>query len=132
LLPQTGVLLADDNLAILEHAKGLLESEYEIVGLVSDGNLVCREVKRLGPDIVVLDISMGTRSGIEICSQLREWGYQGEIVFLTMHDDPDFVNAAMGAGGRGYVLKDRMNGDLGLALKAVLSRQVFISPQSKR
>jgi DNA-binding NarL/FixJ family response regulator len=123
-----GVLLADDNEAMLGHVRGLLESEYEIVGMVSDGNLVCCEVKRLAPDVVVLDISMGARSGIEICRQLRERGYHGEIVFLTIHDDPDFVNAAMDAGGRGYVLKDRMNGDLGLALKAVLSRHVFISP----
>jgi DNA-binding NarL/FixJ family response regulator len=123
------ILLADDNPAIMDHVRAMLQADYEIISAVDDGNSVCAEVERLGPDLVVLDISMGECSGIEIARKLREQGYVGEIVFLTVHEDPDFVNAAIGAGGRGYVIKSRINMDLGLAVKSALSHQIFISPQ---
>lgn len=122
------ILLADDNPAIMDYVSGMLQADYQIIGTVADGNSVCAEVAKLGPDLIVLDISMGERSGIEIARQLREQDYVGEIVFLTVHEDPDFVSAAIGAGGRGYVVKSRMKIDLGLAVKSVLSHQVFISP----
>ncbi len=110
----------------------LLESNYHIIGTVADGGSVCAEVSRLRPDVVVQDISMGEYSGIEIARQLRSQGYGGQIVFLSIHEDPDFIGAAIGAGGRGYVFKSRMNTDLGLALSSVLSSEIFISPQSQR
>jgi DNA-binding NarL/FixJ family response regulator len=106
----------------------MLRADYEIIGRVADGNSVCVEVGKLRPDLIVLDISLGERSGIEIARQLREQGYPGEIVFLTVHEDPEFVSAAISAGGQGYVVKSRMNRDLGLAVKAALSHQIFISP----
>ena len=127
-LSRVRVLLADDNPTIMDYVRGMLQADYQIVGTVADGNSVCAEVERLEPDLIVLDISMGECSGIEIARQLREHGYVGEIVFLTVHEDPDFVSAAIGAGGRGYVIKSRMNVDLGLAVKSVLSHQIFISP----
>jgi DNA-binding NarL/FixJ family response regulator len=121
------ILLADDNTEILEHVSDLLRANYEIIDKVADGNLVCAKVEDARPDLIVLDISMGECSGIEIARRLQEQGYTGEIVFLTVHDDPEFVNAAIGAGGRGYVIKSRMNVDLGLAIKAALRHRVFIS-----
>ncbi len=81
----------------------------------------------LSPDVIILDISMGNRSGIEIAQRLREQGYAREIIFLSVHEDPDFVTAAIGAGGRAYVTKPRMNEDLGLAVESVLCHRVFVS-----
>lgn len=121
------ILLADDSPDILDYVSRVLQADYQIIGTVDDGDAVCEEVEKLDPDLLVLDISMGRRSGIEIARQLRAQGYAGEIVFLTVHEDPDFVGAALGAGGRAYVIKSRMNIDLGLAVKAVLSKQVFVS-----
>jgi DNA-binding NarL/FixJ family response regulator len=126
-LTQVRILIADDNTAIIEHVSTMLQLDYEIVGRVVEGNAVCAEARRLRPDLVVLDISMGECNGIEIAEQLHEQGYAGEILFLTVHEDPDFVNAAIGAGGRGYVIKSRMNVDLRSAVKAVLSHHIFIS-----
>ena len=122
------ILVADDNPAILNHVTAMLQTDYLIVGAVTDENTVDTEVERLEPDLIVLDISMGARSGIEIAGHLREEGYSGEIVFLTVHEDPDFVSAAIGAGGRGYVIKSRMNVDLKLAVKSVLAHRIFVSP----
>ena len=121
------ILLVDDSTEILDHVSNMLRSDYEVIGKISDGNAVCSEVASLNPDVVILDISMGNRSGLEIAQRLREQGYAREIIFLSVHEDPDFVTAAIGAGGRAYVTKPRMNEDLGLALQSVLSRRVFVS-----
>lgn len=125
------ILLVDDSREILDHISNMLQPEYEVVGKVADGNLVCSQVARLKPDIIILDISMGERSGIEIAQRLREQGYAREIIFLTVHEDLDFVTAAIGAGGRAYVTKPRMSEDLGLAVKSVLSHRIFISAPLK-
>ena len=125
--PRVRILLVDDSTEILDHVSNMLRSDYEVIGKISDGNAVCSEVASLNPDVVILDISMGNRSGLEIAQRLREQGYAREIIFLSVHEDPDFVTAAIGAGGRAYVTKPRMNEDLGLALQSVLSHRVFVS-----
>lgn len=121
------ILLADDNSEILDHVSDMLQPDYEIIGRVTDGNVVCTQVGVLEPDLVVLDISMGETSGIEIAVRLREQYYKGDIIFLTVHEDPDFVTAAIGAGGLGYVIKSKMGSDLRLAVEAVQSHQIFVS-----
>jgi DNA-binding NarL/FixJ family response regulator len=126
-LSRARILLADDHTAILDLVSHMLEDEYEVIGTVADGNSVCSQVKKLKPDVIVLDISMGECSGIEIARRLQEQGYTGEIVFLTVHEDPDFVSAAIGAGGRGYVIKSRVNADLRPAVRAALLHRVFVS-----
>lgn len=126
------VLVADDNRTFLQHVVEMLEEHYQVIGTVVDGGSVCAELSRLRPDLMVLDISMGQHSGIEIARQSRREGYAGQIVFLSIHEDPDFIGAAIGAGGRGYVFKSRMNTDLGLALESVLASQIFISPHGEQ
>lgn len=126
-LSRARILLADDHAGILDHVSDMLKDEYEIIGTMADGTSVCSEVKKLKPDLIVLDISMGECSGIEIARRLQEQGYGGEIVFLTVHEDPDFISAAIGAGGRGYVMKSRVNLDLRPAVKAALLHRVFVS-----
>jgi DNA-binding NarL/FixJ family response regulator len=124
---RTRILLADDNPAILAHASDALRAEYDIVGQIATCDVLYREVAAQKPSVVVLDISMGTCSGIEVARRLVEQGYAGEFVFLTMHEDADLAAAAIGAGGRGYVVKSRMDADLPLAIRAVLAHRIFIS-----
>lgn len=126
---QASVLLADDNSAVLDHVSKLLEKDkqYKVVAAVSDGVGVLREYDRLRPDVIVLDISMGELSGIDVARQLRDSGSPSKIVFLTVHEDTDFVNAALGAGGSAYVVKSRLGADLLSAIDAVLSGKLFVS-----
>lgn len=121
------ILLADDNPAILSHVAGSLGIDYEIVALISDGEVIIAEAERLHPDLIVLDISIRQVSGIDIALKLRERGYSGKIVFLTVHEDLDFVCAAIGAGGSAYVMKSRLGSDLLRAVEAALSDRLFIS-----
>jgi DNA-binding NarL/FixJ family response regulator len=130
LVQTTTILLSDDNSAVLDHVGKMLEKEknYEIVGAVSDGTVVVREYLRLRPDVIILDISMGDVSGIDIAYDLRDSGCRAKIIFLTVHEDSDFLNAGIGAGGSGYVVKSRISQDLLSAISAVLSNKLFVSP----
>jgi DNA-binding NarL/FixJ family response regulator len=127
-VPRPSILLADDNFAVLNYARKMLEQDYEIVEALHDGGSLLREWARLRPDVIVLDISMGEPNGIEVARRLRASGCSSQIIFLTVHQDPDFVKAAMDAGGSGYVMKSTMGKDLTPAIKAVLSGQRFVSP----
>jgi DNA-binding NarL/FixJ family response regulator len=126
----TTILLGDDNSAVLDHVGKMLEKEgsYKVVGAVSDGRTVVREYLRLRPEVVILDISMGDVSGIDVARDLRDSGCNAKIIFLTVHEDSDYLNAGMGAGGSGYVVKSRLNQDLISAIHAVLSNKIFVSP----
>ena len=124
------VLLADDNFAVLDHVRKMLQKEenLEVVGMISDGTVVVREYLRLRPDIILLDISIGEQNGIDVARQLRDLGCNAKVVFLTVHEDSDYMNAAIGAGGSAYVVKSRLNLDLLSAIRAVLCSKLFVSP----
>ena len=126
-MSKASILLADDNPEVHIEVAKILEPEYEIVASVLNGRAVLDNWSRLKPDVIVLDISMGEPNGIEVALALRESGCESKIVFLTIHSDRDFVEAAMGAGGSGYVIKSRLRCDLVEALKAVLSEHEFVS-----
>lgn len=121
------VLLADDNLEILHHVTLLLQEEFDVVGAVPDGQSVLREFDKTKPDVVVLDISMGQLSGIDVALRLRDTGRQAKVVFLTVHDEQEYVWAAFDAGGSGYVRKLQLS-DLPAAVRTVMTGRIFISP----
>ncbi len=122
------VLLADDHPEILNKVASLLASMCEIAGRVGDGKALLEAVDRLKPDIVVIDISMPVLNGIEAARQLKKKGSGVKIVFLTVHEDPDFVQAALATGACGYVIKPRLATDLVRAVEAAMADRRFISP----
>jgi DNA-binding NarL/FixJ family response regulator len=121
------ILLADDNAAVLDTVTRLLERDYDIVAAVKDGREVVKQCLRLKPDVVVLDISMGPVNGIDLARQLCEVDSNVKIAFLTVHEDNDYVNAAIGAGAMAYVVKPHLSADLRSAIKAVLAGKFFVS-----
>lgn len=126
---KASILLADDNPGMLDHVRRMLEKEdeYEVVAAVKDGPGVLREYTQHRPDVIILDISMGDLSGIDVATYLRNIGCESKIVFLTVHEDSDFVSAALGAGGSAYVVKSRLSADLIPAIQAALSDKLFVS-----
>jgi DNA-binding NarL/FixJ family response regulator len=121
------ILLADDHKGMRDRAMRLLEPEFEVVGAVGDGGSLLDEASKTKPDVCVIDISMPVLSGIEAATRLKGSGSAAKIIFLTVHEDPDFVQAALETGALGYVLKSRMASDLCLAVKGAMNGQVFIS-----
>ncbi len=124
--PRVGILLADDNPAILEAVRSMLNGDYNIVGAVQDGASVLKQAPELKPDFIVLDISMGDLNGFEVTRRLKESGCPSKILFLTVHEDFEFLKAAFDCGASGYVFKSRMNVDLIAAIEAVQVGKVFV------
>ncbi len=127
-LKRARVLLADDHAELLAVATRLLQTDFDVVKTVGDGEALLAEAFRIDPDLIVLDISMPLLGGIDAARQLRQAGSRAKMVFVTVHQDPDYVSSALAAGGQGYVVKSRLASDLTLALGEVLAGRSFISP----
>ena len=126
-MSRVSVLLADDNSVVLGQVTKALEKDYDVVAALKDGQAVVRECLRLKPDVVVLDISMGDVNGLDLVQELRDSGCYSKIVFLTVHEDHAYVNAAIGAGAMAYVVKSHMSTDLNVSIKAALADKFFVS-----
>ena len=122
------LLLADDHAAMLAQAVNRLTGTFEIVGSVSNGLDLLEAAARLKPDVVVLDITMPDLDGIEVARQLQRAGCHAKLVFLTVHQDADYVHAAFQAGGNAYVIKSRLASDLVPAIHEALAGRSFVSP----
>ena len=125
------VLLADDHEAMLERIADLLAGECDVIGTAIDGRQALDAAKNLKPDVLVLDISMPVMGGIETVHCLKEAGVKTRIVFLTVHDDPDFAREALEAGALGYVIKPRIVSDLLAAIKEAHAGRCFVSPHCR-
>jgi DNA-binding NarL/FixJ family response regulator len=128
-MPAPRVILVDDNPGFLERTQTLLTKEFNVIAAFAEGRALLAAWRDLKPDVMVLDISMVPLNGLELARRLRQQGYADPIVFLTIHNDGDFVNAALAAGGSGYVLKSHMTRDLVPALQSVLSGEQFLSAE---
>ena len=120
------VLLADDNPAILDAVKHILQKDFQIVGELGQASAVVRETPKIKADVLILDISMGELNGFEITRQLKLDQCPTKIIFLTVHEELEFIRAAFDAGASGYVFKSRMNTDLRTAINTVQDGRVFI------
>lgn len=121
------VLLADDHPDIREAVAALLNPEFDIVGSVTNGRDGLAAVLSLKPDILITDISMPILDGIQLAFQLRDLGCTTKIIFLTVHSDRDYLEAAFSAGVVGYVLKSNIVTDLLSAIQAALEGRQFTS-----
>jgi DNA-binding NarL/FixJ family response regulator len=122
------VFLADDQEEVLRAVAMTLQDEYQIVGLAINGKDLLEVVPALQPEILVLDVFMPLINGIEAAFRLKAVGCCSKVIFLTVHDDSDFVEAALATGARGYVLKPRLATDLIPAIESALDNGFFLSP----
>ncbi|MGH9147018.1 MAG: response regulator, partial [Vicinamibacterales bacterium] len=121
----TRVLLVDDNEAILARAAAVLTPGCTVVGAVNSGPAALEAAGTLQPEVIVLDISMSGMTGFEVAASLRKSGSKAALVFLTVHDDEEFVQAARAVGVIGYVVKPRLASDLMHAVQEVRAGRPF-------
>jgi len=127
-MEKTRVLLADDHESILAQVRLTLGEEFHVVGAVDNGRAAVDEVRRLNPDVLVIDISMPVLDGLQAVSQLQSINHRTKVVFLTVHEDQEFVAAAFSAGASGYVTKGDLTTDLVPAIHEALEGRSFTSP----
>jgi DNA-binding NarL/FixJ family response regulator len=123
------ILIVDDHSGWRRQARELLEqgSEFQDIYEASDGAEAVQKAGELRPGLIVLDIGLPKLNGIQAARQIRKLSPNSPIVFLTQDSSPDVVQAALGAGGRGYVHKARASCDLSLAVATVLQGKQFVS-----
>jgi DNA-binding NarL/FixJ family response regulator len=110
---RVSVLIADDHCVFRRVVCRLLAPHFEIVGEAAD--------------VVVLDVAMPCLSGIEVARQLAEAGVPSAVVFLSVVEDVEIVEAALDAGGRAFVVKARLAADLEPAVRAAFAGERFVS-----
>ena len=127
-LKRPTVLLADDHEIVVEGLRRVLDADFDVIGVVSDGLALLADVKRLGPDVIVVDVSMPRLNGIEAARQIRKSGLTTKLVFLSMHPDVIYVSEAFRAGGSAYVLKSSAGIEIVRAVREVLEGRTYVTP----
>ena len=122
------ILLADDHTLTLEGIRAILEPHHEIVGMVMDGRALLDAALRLQPDLIILDITMPLLNGIDAAVQIKKSLPGVKLLFVTMHVNPAYLEAALNAGGTGYVLKSVAREELLEAINSVLNGRIYVTP----
>ena len=125
----TRVLIVDDHAVIRDGLRVLLEANDDIavVGEAADGRLAVQEAVRLKPDIVIMDISMPNRNGIEATALLAESVPQAKVIVLSMYSTSEHIFRALQAGARGYLLKEAAGAEVVAAVRSVRSGRRYLS-----
>ncbi|HEY4364244.1 MAG TPA: response regulator transcription factor [Bryobacteraceae bacterium] len=128
------ILVADDHALIRQGIRALLsvDPELRIIAEASDGREAVALAEKLRPDVAIIDIRMKELNGIDVISQLVRYSPSTAIIALSMFSDERYVNRAVRAGAKAYVLKDSSDDDLLRAVRAVQMGQSFFSPAVAR
>ena len=123
------VIIADDHAVVRQGIRSVLEEVegLEVVAEAGDGNEVLALTEEHDPDVVVLDVTMPGKTGLEVAKELRDAGRSVRVLILSMHDDPEYVLQAVRAGADGYVLKDVAPAELREAVRAVHEGREYFS-----
>jgi DNA-binding NarL/FixJ family response regulator len=122
-MPGERIIIVDDHALAREGLRSALSSSgYEVLCAVGTGEEALSRVAELQPDLLLLDIRLGAgMDGLEAARRVSGLGLKTRIMMLTLHDDPDYIRAALQAGAAGYVLKDASLEELRTAVRQVLS-----------
>lgn len=126
---KAAIYIADDHPAILDGIKAIFEKEqeFEILGTASDGVQAVQSVKKLNPDILIMDIGMPKMRGVDAAQEIRTWNKDVRIVIYTMYSDREYVITLFRMGISGYVLKQEPMHDLINAVKVVREGGTYLS-----
>ena len=129
--PKIRIVIADDHPIFRQGLRQIIETDaaLEVVGEAADGQTAIECIERTKADIAILDINMPGCDGFEVLRILNQRGIAAKAIFLTMHKDERFFNAALEAGAQGYVLKESAVTEIIESIKTVHAGRKYISPQ---
>ncbi|MCK5071278.1 MAG: response regulator transcription factor [Desulfocapsa sp.] len=130
----TNVFLADDHAVVRHGMTALLETEQdiEVVGTASNGQQAVQLVKKLRPDIVVMDIAMPELNGIDATRQISEVCPEVKVIMLSMHESSEHIYQALKAGAKGYLLKESAGKEVATAIRAVSAGRRYLSSRIEK
>jgi DNA-binding NarL/FixJ family response regulator len=124
------IILADDHTMFREGIKRIIESKrsLRIIGEVNNGLELLDQLKRVQPDLVILDISMPYLRGLEATREINKAYPKVNVLILTMHKSRAYLHHAIEAGVNGYLLKEDADHELFSAIEAIREGKTYISP----
>lgn len=124
------IVLIDDNVNHLRGVKELIEIEggFDVVSASSSANVGISMVKKYRPDVVMMDINMPEKDGLQAIQEIDKLGLGIKIIALSGYDDSDLIFRAMKLGAKGYILKTMASTQLIRAIEEVLSGKIFLPP----
>ena len=122
------ILLADDHKLMAEALQHMLQSDFDVVGTVSDGRALIKAAAELKPELVVVDIGMPLLNGLDAADQLKALQPKIKIIFLTQNREPRYAVEAFRRKASGYLLKDSAASELTTAIHEVLQGRSYVSP----
>ena len=126
--PRIRILLVEDHAILREGLKALIlmECDFNIVGEFASTEESLAGIKELQPDIVMTDLALPGRSGIELLAEIKRLSPRTRKIVLTAHENEEYIRAALTAGADGYVLKDANSAELMLAIRTVSAGKQFL------
>ncbi len=130
----TRILLADDHSVLRSGLRLLLDAQPElhVAGEASTGTEALHQAEVLQPDLILLDLSMPHLGGLDALPVLRSVAPAAKVLILTMHEDAQYLRAALQRGASGYVLKKAADVELLSAIRAVLRGEMYVHPSMTR
>ena len=122
------LLIADDHKLLADACKSLLEPEFQVVGVVTDGRTLVKIAATLKPDVVIIDIGMPLLNGLDAAEQIKHKIPSVKLVFLTMNVAADVAAEAFRRGASAYVLKHSAADELVTAIRKVVQGESYLSP----
>lgn len=125
------VLIVDDHAVVRQGLKAFLrtQDDIEVVGEAADGEEAVRQASELAPDVVLMDLVMPVRDGVEATKSILAENASTKVIVLTSFDDDERVVAAVRAGAAGYLLKDVAPADLSAGIRTVFAGQGLLHPR---
>ncbi|HEX3469635.1 MAG TPA: response regulator transcription factor [Silvibacterium sp.] len=121
------ILIADDHTLIADLCRKLLETEFEVVGIVNNGRAMVRAAAELKPDAILVDIGMPVLNGLDAGQQVKEILPAVKLIFLTMNNDVKLAAEAFRRDASGYLLKTCAASELVTAVRDVLRGKSYMS-----
>lgn len=129
-MERISIVLADDHPAMREGTRRILERypDLKVIGEAEDGEQALELVKRLKPDVAILDIRLPKLNGIEVVRRVKSLSPNTKCLMLTAYDDDDYILALMEAGASGYLLKTTQEKELIESIRSVNSGEPVLHP----
>lgn len=122
------IILADDHRILLDALRNLVEPEFDVVALCSNGRELIKAATELNPAMIVLDIGMPMMNGLNAGQRLKKILPTVKLVYLTMNQDPEMASEAFRLGASAYLLKTSAGSELIRALREVLLGGTYVTP----
>jgi DNA-binding NarL/FixJ family response regulator len=125
--PVARILIADDHRLLAEACKSLLEPEFQVVGIVTDGRSLLKAAAAMRPDVIILDIAMPHLNGLDAGDQINRDMPRIALIYLTMSTEPNVAAEAFRRGASGYVLKQSASDELLIAVRRAVQGASYLS-----